>query len=166
MNHIAAVPTAVWSQLTWDLAKTAPLIMMGLQAVSHSFKRATDTCAHLCQTIIPCGFRPVSQFAPVMQRVNLKDYIAIYTEGVPDDKCHRFRVSTSDADDFSWSPDGTIIAVCDSALHYSVFVYKAADGGCLKRFQLSGKGLGLRALHWTPNSQFLAIGSYDNVCSQ
>lgn len=108
-------------------------------------------------------FSKCGKHLAVLERVNLKDYIAIYTEGVPDDKCHRFRVSTSDADDFSWSPDGTIIAVCDSALHYSVFVYKAADGGCLKRFQLSGKGLGLRAVHWTPNSQFLAIGSYDNA---
>lgn len=104
-----------------------------------------------------------SDWIPVLQRVNLKDYLAIYTEGTPDDSCQRCRISTSDADDFAWSPDGAFIAVCDSPLHHSVFVHKAADGSCVKRFQLSGKGLGVRAVQWSPSSQFLAIGSYDNV---
>ena len=100
----------------------------------------------------------------MLQRVNLKDYLAVYTEGAPDESCQRCRISTSDADDFAWSPDGAFIAVCDSPLCYSVFVHKAADGSCVKRFQLSGKGLGVRAVQWSPSSQFLAVGSYDNVC--
>eukprot|EP00892_Ulva_mutabilis_P008080 jgi/Ulvmu1/5644/UM231_0007.1 len=99
----------------------------------------------------------------VLERVNLKDYMAVYTEGVPDDQCQRFRVSTSDADDFEWSPDGKHIAVCDSPLCYSVFVYKASDGSCLTQFQLAGKGLGVRAVQWSASSQFLAIGTYDNA---
>lgn len=99
-----------------------------------------------------------------VQRVNLKDYLAIYTEGSPDDQCQRFRVSTNDADDFEWSPNSNYIAVCDSCLCYSVFVYKAVDGSCLTQFHLAGrKGLGVRAVQWSPSSQFLAIGCYDNV---
>ena len=97
-----------------------------------------------------------------MQRSNLKDYVAVYTEGEPDAKAARFRVSTRDLAGLAWSPTGETLAVWDSPLAYHVAVYKR-DGMCVGQYQAYDGALGVRCVRWSPDGQLLAIGSYDQV---
>ena len=103
-----------------------------------------------------------SQVRAWLQRANLKDYIAIYTEGEADSAAVRFRVATSDLAGLAWSPDSKMIAAWDSALTYNVVVHKK-DGACVGKFQAYEGALGIRCVQWSPNSQLLGIGSYDQV---
>jgi WD40 repeat protein len=97
-----------------------------------------------------------------LQRNNLKDYVTIYTEGEPDSSATRIRSATSDLAGLAWAPDGKLLAVWDSPLSYTVAVYKR-DGACVGRFQAYEGALGIRCVSWSPDSQLLAIGSYDQV---
>ena len=99
-----------------------------------------------------------------MQRVNLKDYITVYTEGEADSSAVRFRAGTSDLADMAWSPDSKLIAVWDSPLAYRVAVYQR-EGGCVGTYEAYDGALGIRCVQWSPDSQLLAIGSYDQVCA-
>jgi hypothetical protein len=56
----------------------------------------------------------------MVQRVNLKDYLLIYTEGSALEDCTRFRLATQDADECAWNPDGSVLAVRDSPLYHQV----------------------------------------------
>jgi hypothetical protein len=97
----------------------------------------------------------------LMQRENLKDYLAIYsTESAAEPD--RFTLRTNDAADCAWAPNGKALAVWDAALVYAVHVYTPA-GEVLAEFSASAGGLGVRTATWSPSSQFLAIGSFDEV---
>ena len=88
--------------------------------------------------------------------------MAIYSQRDPDIEPTRFRVATSDLADLAWAPDGSMLAVWDSALAYKVAVYRP-DGACVGTYQAYDGALGIRCVTWSPDSQLLAIGSYDQV---
>jgi WD40 repeat protein len=86
----------------------------------------------------------------------------VYTEGEPDSSASRFRVATSDLADLAWSPDSKLIAVWDSPLTHKVGIYKR-DGSCVGNIEGYEGALGIRCVRWSPDSQLLAIGSFDQV---
>ena len=47
---------------------------------------------------------------------------------------------------------------------YNVLLY-SLDGRCLSRYNAYDLALGVKTLAWSPSSQFLAIGSYDEKVS-
>lgn len=47
-------------------------------------------------------------------------------------------------------------------LHFQVLIY-SPDGRCLSKYQAYESGLGVKSVSWSPCSQFLAVGSYDQM---
>ena len=76
--------------------------------------------------------------------------------------CRRRQVATSDAADLAWSPDDRAICVWDSVLQYKVCMYQP-DGRCLKEYTAYSNALGVKTVRWSPSSQILGIGSYDET---
>lgn len=72
-----------------------------------------------------------------------------------------FVVATSDAQGVQWSPDGKWLAVWDNMIDYRVLIY-TPDGRLVRTFIAYDLGLGVKTLSWSPTSEYLAIGSYDN----
>lgn len=63
-----------------------------------------------------------------------------------------------------WAPDGSVLAVWESPLEYKMLIY-SLSGHCLATYSAYQWSLGIKSVAWSPSSQFLAIGSYDNkVC--
>jgi hypothetical protein len=71
-----------------------------------------------------------------------------------------FESSTEDLAGLEWSPDSSVLCVWDTPLNYLVLLY-SVDGRCLAKYSAYDYALGLKTLTWSPTSQFLAIGSYD-----
>jgi hypothetical protein len=112
--------------------------------------------------VVLCSLLQASEHQSAVQRVNLKDYLIIYTEGCSHEDSRRFRIGTQDAEDFAWAPDSSMLAVWDSPLSSLVLVYKP-DGTCISKHQSPDAGLGVRAAAWSACGQYLAIGSYAQV---
>ena len=71
-----------------------------------------------------------------------------------------FPVDTKDLAGLVWSPDGKVICIWDSVLDYKVLLY-SIDGRCVASYSAYEHALGVKCVTWSPSSQFLAIGSYD-----
>lgn len=69
-------------------------------------------------------------------------------------------METDDACGLAWSPDDRAICVWDSMLMYNLCIY-SPDGRLLGQYSAYDDALGIKAVKWSPSSQFLAIGSYD-----
>jgi WD40 repeat protein len=65
-----------------------------------------------------------------------------------------------DLEGLLWSPDGRFLAIWDSCLEYKMYIYYP-DGRLVTCFSAYDGGLGIKSVTWSPSSQFLAIGSYD-----
>ena len=50
--------------------------------------------------------------------------------------------------------------LCLSYFQYKILLY-TADGRCIDKFTAYNMALGIKSVAWSPTSQFLAIGSYD-----
>lgn len=88
-----------------------------------------------------------------------KDYVSIFEC----DSWHllrHFETETQDLQGVEWSPNGCVLAVWDSCLEYKVLLY-SLDGRLLSTYSAYEWSLGIKSLTWSPSSQFLAIGSYD-----
>lgn len=93
-------------------------------------------------------------------------------------------METNDLEDIAWSPDGRFIAAWETVLdvsldhygrflicqchhhllQYSVYIYYP-DGRQVASYSAYDVGLGIKSVRWSPSSQFLAIGSFDQkVC--
>ncbi|KAI9217624.1 WD40-repeat-containing domain protein [Blastocladiella britannica] len=105
------------------------------------------------------AFRADHRYCAVLDRSGGKDSVCVYdcAEWV---LVKRFNVETVDADNLAWSPDGRRIAVWDSLLDYKVLIY-SPEGSLLYTYVAHEYGLGVRSAVWSPTSQFLAVGSYD-----
>ncbi|KAL3896902.1 MAG: hypothetical protein SGCHY_003772 [Lobulomycetales sp.] len=78
---------------------------------------------------------------------------------------HQQNQTFSDACDCAWSPCGRFLAVWESSLDYKVGIYYP-DGRLVHTHAPSTPttaGLGIRRVSWSPSSQFLALGGYDQV---
>ncbi|EPS70438.1 hypothetical protein M569_04319 [Genlisea aurea] len=107
------------------------------------------------------SFSKDGKFAAVCTRHDCKDYVNLLScqtwevMGV-------FAVDTLDLCDIQWSPDDSAIVIWDSPLEYKVLIY-SPDGRCLSKYQAYESGLGVKTVCWSPCSQFLAVGSYDQM---
>lgn len=71
-----------------------------------------------------------------------------------------FETDTDDLAGVKWSPDGRVLCVWEHCLWYKVLIY-TMDGRCLSTFKAYDWALGVKKIAWSPTSQFLAVGSYD-----
>ncbi|GER50818.1 WD-repeat protein [Striga asiatica] len=107
------------------------------------------------------SFTKDGKFAAICTRRDCKDYVNLLScctweiMGV-------FAVDTLDLADIQWSPDDSAIVIWDSPLEYKVLIY-SPDGRCLSKYQAYESGLGVKNVSWSPCSQFLAVGSYDQM---
>ncbi|CAA2997769.1 WD repeat-containing WRAP73 [Olea europaea subsp. europaea] len=107
------------------------------------------------------SFTKDGKFSAICTRRDCKDYVNLLS-------CHTweimgvFAVDTLDLADIQWSPDDSAIVIWDSPLEYKVLIY-SPDGRCLSKYQAYECGLGVKSVSWSPCSQFLAVGSYDQM---
>uniref|UniRef100_A0A3Q3AQ84 WD repeat containing, antisense to TP73 n=1 Tax=Kryptolebias marmoratus TaxID=37003 RepID=A0A3Q3AQ84_KRYMA len=98
-------------------------------------------------------------YLALAERRDCKDYISVF---VCDDwhLLRHFETETQDLAGLEWSPNGCVLAVWDSCLEYKVLLY-SLDGRLLSTYSAYEWSLGVKTVSWSPSSQFLAIGSYD-----
>ncbi|KAI3471010.1 hypothetical protein Pfo_027673 [Paulownia fortunei] len=107
------------------------------------------------------SFTKDGTFAAICTRRDCKDYVNLLS-------CYTweimgvFAVDTLDLSDIQWSPDDSAIVIWDSPLEYKVLIY-SPDGRCLSKYRAYESGLGVKSVSWSPCSQFLAVGSYDQM---
>uniref|UniRef100_A0A8C4ZKC0 WD repeat containing, antisense to TP73 n=1 Tax=Gadus morhua TaxID=8049 RepID=A0A8C4ZKC0_GADMO len=98
-------------------------------------------------------------YMALAERRDCKDYVSVF---VCEDwhLLRHFETETQDLAGLEWSPNGCVLAVWDSCLEYKVLLY-SLDGRLLSSFSAYEWSLGIKSLAWSPSSQFLAIGSFD-----
>ena len=109
--------------------------------------------------IIKCFFLVFSRYMALAERRDCQDFVSVFACSTWELVKH-FETNTEDLAGLQWSPDGSVLCVWDSPLNYLVLLY-SIDGRCLSRFSAYDFALGIKSLTWSPTSQFLAIGSYD-----
>ncbi|KAL6456712.1 hypothetical protein MHYP_G00352560 [Metynnis hypsauchen] len=104
-------------------------------------------------------FSADGRYMALAERRDCKDYISIF---VCDDwhLLRHFETETQDLAGVEWSPNGCVLAVWDSCLEYKMLLY-SLDGRLLSTYSAYEWSLGIKSVAWSPSSQFLAIGSYD-----
>ncbi|XP_040285909.1 WD repeat-containing protein WRAP73 [Bufo bufo] len=93
------------------------------------------------------------------ERRDCKDYISIF---VCNDwrLLRHFETDTQDLTGIDWAPNGCVLAVWDTCLEYKVLLY-SLDGRLLSSYSAYEWSLGIKSVAWSPSSQFLVVGSYD-----
>lgn len=104
-------------------------------------------------------FSANGKYMALAERRECKDHVSLF-DCSQWQLVRHFPVETSDLAGLSWSPDAKVLCVWDSVLDYKVFLY-SLDGLCLSTFSAYDHALGVKCVRWSPTSQFLAIGSYD-----
>jgi len=105
------------------------------------------------------SFTSDGKFMALAERRETKDYIGIYYCG--DWKLVNYILAdTYDLHDLKWSPDNSVIICWDTPLEYKLLVYCPAQG-LVAKYQPYEYALGIKSLKFSDNSQFLAVGSYD-----
>ncbi|KXJ16324.1 WD repeat-containing protein WRAP73 [Exaiptasia diaphana] len=102
------------------------------------------------------------KYMALAERRNCKDFVSIFTCDSWQLLKH-FEVETKDLASLSWSPDGRVLCIWDSITQYKLFLY-SVDGRCLAYYSAYEFALGIKTVTWSPSSQFLAIGSFDQKC--
>ncbi|KAK2165292.1 hypothetical protein LSH36_52g03026 [Paralvinella palmiformis] len=105
------------------------------------------------------SFSPDGKFLALAERRDCKDYISVFVCSTWQLVKH-FEPETEDLTGLEWSPNGRVICVWESCLQYKILLY-TADGRCIDKFTAYNMALGIKSVAWSPTSQFLAIGSYD-----
>ncbi|XP_064642876.1 WD repeat-containing protein WRAP73-like [Lineus longissimus] len=104
-------------------------------------------------------FSKGGKYMALAERRDCKDYISIFVCSTWLLVKH-FNTDTEDLAGLEWSPDSRVLAVWDSCLQYKLMLY-SVDGRCLATYKAYDFALGIKSIAWSPTSQFLAIGSYD-----
>ena len=99
------------------------------------------------------------RYMALAERRDCQDFISIFACNSWELVKH-FEASTEDLSGIQWSPDSSVLCVWDTPLRYLVLLY-SVDGRCLSSFSAYEYALGIKALTWSPSSQFLALGSFD-----
>lgn len=104
-------------------------------------------------------FTSDGRYMALAERRECKDYISVF---VCDDwhLLRHFESETQDLAGLEWSPNGCVLAVWDSCLEYKILLY-SLDGRLLSSYSAYEWSLGIKSVTWSPSSQFLVIGSYD-----
>jgi WD40 repeat protein len=59
-----------------------------------------------------------------------------------------------------WSYDGRFLVLWESLIEYKVFIYYP-DGRIASSYSPYADFLGIKCISWSPSSQLLAIGGFD-----
>uniref|UniRef100_A0A8C4Q297 WD repeat containing, antisense to TP73 n=1 Tax=Eptatretus burgeri TaxID=7764 RepID=A0A8C4Q297_EPTBU len=104
-------------------------------------------------------FTQDGQYMALAERRNCKDFVSVFA-------CQdwqllkHFATDTEDLAGLIWSPNGCVLCIWEASTEYKVLVY-SADGRVLFAYSAYCWALGVKAVAWSPSSQFLAVGSYD-----
>ncbi|XP_061207625.1 WD repeat-containing protein WRAP73 isoform X2 [Neopsephotus bourkii] len=105
------------------------------------------------------AFTKDGRYMAVAERRDCKDFISIFV--CSDWQLLRhFDTETQDLFGIEWAPNGCVLAVWDTCLEYKILLY-SLDGRLLSTYRAYEWSLGIKSVAWSPSSQFLAIGSYD-----
>ncbi|XP_060614719.2 WD repeat-containing protein WRAP73 [Anolis sagrei] len=105
------------------------------------------------------AFTKNGRYMALAERRDCKDYISLFV--CSDWQLLRhFETETQDMAGIEWAPNGCVLAVWDSCLKYKVLLY-SLDGRLLSTYSAYELSLGVKSIAWSPSSQFLAIGSFD-----
>ncbi|KAM6402805.1 WD repeat-containing protein WRAP73 [Rhynochetos jubatus] len=105
------------------------------------------------------AFTKDGRYMAVAERRDCKDFISIFV--CSDWQLLRhFDTETQDLFGIEWAPNGCVLAAWDTCLEYKMLLY-SLDGRLLSTYQAYEWSLGIKSVAWSPSSQFLAIGSYD-----
>ncbi|XP_014739407.1 PREDICTED: WD repeat-containing protein WRAP73 isoform X1 [Sturnus vulgaris] len=105
------------------------------------------------------AFTKDGRYMAVAERRDCKDFISIFV-------CNNwqllrhFDTETQDLFGIEWAPNGCVLAAWDTCLEYKVLLY-SLDGRLLSSYRAYEWPLGVKSIAWSPSSQFLAIGSFD-----
>ncbi|KAK4508946.1 uncharacterized protein ATC70_013219 [Mucor velutinosus] len=89
------------------------------------------------------------------------DYISIYHANSYI-LLQRFALDLVDVEDIKWSPNSMYIIAWDNCLYHKASVYRQ-DGFLLKSYSGYEYGLGIKSVHWSPNSLVIALGNFDDT---
>mmetsp|Transcript_26839 Transcript_26839/g.43836 ORF Transcript_26839/g.43836 Transcript_26839/m.43836 type:complete len:432 (-) Transcript_26839:209-1504(-) len=122
-----------------------------------------QSCTHIKFPKFPASqgldFTKDGKLMAVAIRRDTKDQVQIYA-------CESwelvktFPVDTNDLAGIAWSPNSQYLCVWDSPTEYNVLIY-LPDGRLMHKYQAYQNAMGARLVEWSPSSQFLAVGSYD-----
>ncbi|NWI71759.1 WRP73 protein, partial [Todus mexicanus] len=105
------------------------------------------------------AFTKDGRYMAVAERRDCKDFISIFV--CSDWQLLRhFDTETQDLSGLEWAPNGCVLAAWDACLEYKILLY-SLDGRLLSTYRAYEWSLGIKSVTWSPSSQFLAIGSYD-----
>ncbi|NXV41620.1 WRP73 protein, partial [Uria aalge] len=105
------------------------------------------------------AFTRDGRYMAVAERRDCKDFISIFV--CSDWQLLRhFDTETQDLFGIEWAPNGCVLAAWDTCLEYKILLY-SLDGRLLSTYRAYEWSLGIKSIAWSPSSQFLAIGSYD-----
>ncbi|XP_048374979.1 WD repeat-containing protein WRAP73 isoform X1 [Sphaerodactylus townsendi] len=105
------------------------------------------------------AFTKDGRYMALAERRDCKDYISLFV--CSDWQLLRhFDTETQDIAGIEWAPNGCVLAVWDTCLEYKILLY-SLDGRLLSTYRAYEWSLGIKSVSWSPSSQFLAIGSYD-----
>ncbi|XP_042650568.1 WD repeat-containing protein WRAP73 isoform X2 [Tyto alba] len=105
------------------------------------------------------AFTKDGRYMAVAERRDCKDFISIFV--CSDWQLLRhFDTETQDLFGIEWAPNGCVLAAWDTCLEYKILLY-SLDGRLLSMYRAYEWSLGIKSIAWSPSSQFLAIGSYD-----
>ncbi|KAK0041313.1 WD repeat-containing protein WRAP73 [Biomphalaria pfeifferi] len=153
----AGLSSVVWSPDGRHILTTADfnlrITVWSLVTKSVSYIRYPKQCDKALD------FSKNGKFMALAERRDCKDHISIFSCQAWSLVRH-FESETDDLGGLQWSPDSRVLCVWDSCFTYKVLLY-SLDGRCLSKFSAYDLALGIKALTWSPTSQFLAIGSYD-----
>uniref|UniRef100_UPI00358FE037 WD repeat-containing protein WRAP73 isoform X1 n=2 Tax=Myxine glutinosa TaxID=7769 RepID=UPI00358FE037 len=129
------------------------ITVWSLCSKSVSYIRYPKTCAK------GVDFTQDGQYMALAERRNCKDFVSVFA-------CQdwqllkHFATDTEDLAGLIWSPNGCVLCIWEASTEYKVLVY-SADGRVLFTYSAYSWALGVKAVAWSPSSQFLAVGSYD-----
>ncbi|XP_015738052.1 WD repeat-containing protein WRAP73 isoform X1 [Coturnix japonica] len=105
------------------------------------------------------AFTKDGRYMAVAERRDCKDFVSLFVCSNWQLLRH-FDTETQDLFGIEWAPNGCVLAVWDTCLEYKLLLY-SLDGSLLSTYQAYEWSLGIKSIAWSPSSQFLAIGSYD-----
>ncbi|EDQ88773.1 uncharacterized protein MONBRDRAFT_32721 [Monosiga brevicollis MX1] len=102
---------------------------------------------------------PNGRLMAVLERRQGRDYCSIISTEAWKLAC-QFTTETSDAQDVVWSPDSGTLAIYESNLYYKINFFDV-QGQLLGTYSAYEDALGIKGVSWSPSSQLIAVGSYD-----
>jgi WD40 repeat protein len=110
------------------------------------------------------GYRPVTRHFAVLLKLEGMDTLTLHERGTYA-VVTTIALPTVDAQGLRWSPDGSWLAVWDTASAGTKVVIYTANGQHYRTYTVPEHSfdLGVGSLEWSPDSSFLAVGKHDGT---